>query len=172
MRTMVAVVFLMLSCLGGTAAAAPGPTTKATRSPRSYYRLPSSIVRSLERRKCSIQLKCEDGICVPGTNVESGEFFRSGRRDWAVVCSSQGTISVLAFESNRPASPHTVAKRLPFETWIRPVTHQYTLARAKSSGSALPPELEHQCIEINNDATSSLIYCFDDRRWQVFQGKE
>src|SRR5262249_55930427 len=143
-----------------------------TRPARSFYRLPRPIAAVLERKHCAIQLKCEDGVCVPGSNVESGEYFVAGRRDWAVVCSMKKLISGLAFKKGDYANPSVVASGLPFETWIRPVSNQYTLDRARAAGGKLPPPLAHQCIEVNNDAKSSLIYCFDGQNWLVFQGKE
>lgn len=47
-----------------------------------------------------------------------GEFFRKGQNGWAVLCSSDGKSSILAFRNNNDSSPDEIAESPDYQFLI------------------------------------------------------
>jgi hypothetical protein len=72
----------------------------------SFPELPAAFREQLERRGCLIPQTYE---AHRPENVIHGSLERSGSSDWAVLCSAQGTVSLLAFFSSAPFQVQTLA---------------------------------------------------------------
>ena len=68
--------------------------------------LPRPVAEELSRRGCLIPQSYE---AHGPENVIHGSFERAGSTDWAVLCSAQGSVSLLAFFSGALESPVTLA---------------------------------------------------------------
>jgi len=72
----------------------------------SYPDLPLAVAGELTRRSCLIPQTYE---AHRPENVIHASFERPGSNDWAVLCSQQGTVSLLVFFASAPERPATVA---------------------------------------------------------------
>jgi hypothetical protein len=106
----------LIAMLAGAALSAqqPGPSTLVTtgrinNAPytirhlpvSSFPDLPKPAADALTRRGCLIPQTYE---AYGPENVIHGSFERPGSTDWAVLCSSQGTVSLLVFLASAPVS--------------------------------------------------------------------
>jgi hypothetical protein len=66
----------------------------------SFPELPATVVGFLNRRSCLIPQTYE---AHRPENVVHASLERAGSSDWAVLCSAQGTVSLLIFFSDTPA---------------------------------------------------------------------
>jgi hypothetical protein len=66
----------------------------------SFPELPATVVGFLNRRSCLIPQTYE---AHRPENVVHASLERAGSSDWAVLCSAQGTVSLLVFFSDTPA---------------------------------------------------------------------
>ena len=65
----------------------------------SFPQLPAAVQQQLSTRGCLIPQTYE---AQRPENVIYGSFERAGSSDWAVLCSAQGTVSLLVFFGDRP----------------------------------------------------------------------
>jgi hypothetical protein len=72
----------------------------------SFPALPTSVAAELNRRGCLIPQTYE---AHGPENVIHGSFRRAGEKDWAVLCSVHGTVSLLVFFEGAAASPDVLA---------------------------------------------------------------
>jgi hypothetical protein len=72
----------------------------------SFPNIPDGLVVLLNRRGCLIPQTYE---AHRPENVIHASFERPGSSDWAVLCSAQGTVSLLVFFSSAPASLHVLS---------------------------------------------------------------
>jgi len=72
----------------------------------SFPELPAAVVDLLNRRGCLIPQTYQ---AHRPENVVHASFERPGSSDWAVLCSVQGTVSLLVFFSANPAQPEQLA---------------------------------------------------------------
>jgi hypothetical protein len=68
--------------------------------------LPEAVQQTLASRGCLIPQSYE---AHGPENVVHGSFERAGSSDWAVLCSANGTVSLLVFFSNAHGEPATLA---------------------------------------------------------------
>jgi hypothetical protein len=68
----------------------------------SFPELPESVAEALNRRGCLIPQTYE---AHHPENVVHASLERAGSSDWAVLCSAQGTVSLLVFFAAHPESP-------------------------------------------------------------------
>lgn len=71
----------------------------------SFPALPAAVAAELNRRDCLIPQTYE---AHEPENVIHGSFRRAGEKDWAVLCSVHGTVSLLVFFEGAAASPEVV----------------------------------------------------------------
>src|SRR5688572_21225806 len=68
---------------------------RIVRLPASAFpELPRHLAAELERRGCTIP---QESYTKKRNNVIQGEFARPGQKDWAALCSSGGSSSILVF---------------------------------------------------------------------------
>ncbi len=72
----------------------------------SFPQIPPEILVALSRRGCLIPQTYE---AHQPENVIHGSFERPGSRDWAMLCSVHGTVSLLVFFASDPERPFTLA---------------------------------------------------------------
>ncbi|HVN93797.1 MAG TPA: hypothetical protein VMT38_08875 [Terracidiphilus sp.] len=72
----------------------------------SFPQLPAAIQASLTRRGCLIPQSYE---ARQPENVVHSSFERLGSSDWAILCSAQGTVSLLVFFGDGSSAPFTLA---------------------------------------------------------------
>jgi hypothetical protein len=72
----------------------------------SFPELPATVVELLNRRSCLIPQTYE---AHHPENVVHASLERAGSSDWAVLCSAQGTVSLLVFFSDTPAQFEVLA---------------------------------------------------------------
>jgi hypothetical protein len=72
----------------------------------SFPGLPDELAAQLNRRGCLIPQTYE---AHRPENVIHASLERPGSSDWAVLCSAQGTVSLLVFFSSAPASLHMLS---------------------------------------------------------------
>lgn len=72
----------------------------------AFPELPAQIAGVLNQRGCAIPQTYE---AHRPENVVHGSFERTGSSDWAVLCSAQGTVSLLVFFASAPEHPTVLA---------------------------------------------------------------
>jgi hypothetical protein len=72
----------------------------------SFPELPAVTRTELDRRGCVIPQTYE---AHRPENVIHGSFEKPGSSDWAVLCSAEGTVSLLVFFASVPEKPTTIA---------------------------------------------------------------
>lgn len=72
----------------------------------SFPQLPAAVQDELNRRGCLIPQTYE---AYHPENVVRASLERPGSADWAVLCSAQGTVSLLVYFASNPAHPFTLA---------------------------------------------------------------
>jgi hypothetical protein len=122
----------------------------------SFPDLPQPIAEELSRRGCLIPQTYE---AHHPENVIRGSFERAGSADWAVLCSAQGTVSLLVFFDTAPTSPITVVSapetsrlsprpgrnELGFDWGIDPAPPE-RVRQAQVGLNPRPPLLTHDAI--------------------------
>jgi hypothetical protein len=122
----------------------------------SYPELPATVVGFLNRRGCLIPQTYE---AHRPENVVHASLERAGSSDWAVLCSAQGTVSLLVFFSDTPAqfvvlasSPETVRLQmhdasgiLAFNWGIDSASPQQ-IHQAQSGMEHRPPLIDHDAL--------------------------
>jgi hypothetical protein len=122
----------------------------------SFPELPVTVVGFLNRRSCLIPQTYE---AHRPENVVHASLERAGSSDWAVLCSAQGTVSLLVFFSDTPAqfvvlasSPETVRLQahdasgvLGFNWGIDPASPEQ-IHQAQSGMEHRPPPIDHDAL--------------------------
>jgi hypothetical protein len=122
----------------------------------SYPDLPDGIRNQLDRRGCIIPQTYE---AHRPENVIHASLESSGSSDWAVLCSSQGTVSLLVFFTNNSSQPFTLASApeterlqahdpsgvLGFNWGIDPASPKQ-VAEAQAGMRHRPPHLDHDAL--------------------------
>jgi hypothetical protein len=122
----------------------------------SFPELPATVVGFLNRRSCLIPQTYE---AHRPENVVHASLERAGSSDWAVLCSAQGTVSLLVFFSDTPAqfavlasSPETVRLQvhdatgvLGFNWGIDPASPEQ-IHQAQSGMEHRPPPIDHDAL--------------------------
>ncbi len=84
----------------------PQPYTIQHLPVSSFPNLPGAVAQALTQRGCSIPQTYE---AHGPENVIHGSFERAGSSDWAVLCASQGTVSLLVFFGSAPGEAEVLA---------------------------------------------------------------
>ena len=91
------VPFWLLVFMGANWSGKPHETHEILRlTPSKFSDLPSDIREKLEHRGCTIP-QPYDHLSSSPANVVQAEFATQGQLDWAVLCSRQGTSTILVF---------------------------------------------------------------------------
>lgn len=151
--------------------------------PAEFKELPTSIAKNLERRGCTIPQAY--GV-KRKHNVISGNFFRRGQKDWAVLCSRKAVSSILIFPNGLTKNVSEIAKSadsgylqdmegngtMGFSRLIEAVNAKYIYDHYKTYGGRKPPKISYQGI---NDAfieKASEVHYFHQGKWLKLQGAD
>jgi hypothetical protein len=122
----------------------------------SFPELPQEIQEQLNQRGCLIPQTYQ---AHHPENVVHASLERPGSSDWAVLCSAQGTVSLLVFLASAPAHPsvlasapgtqrlqaHDPAGVLGFNWGIDPASPE-RVRDAQASMEPRPPLLDHDAL--------------------------
>ena len=122
----------------------------------SFPELPAAVVDLLNRRGCLIPQTYQ---AHGPENVIHASFERPGSSDWAILCSVQGTVSLLVFFSGNPAQPaqlasmpetkrlqsHASSDALGFNWGIDPASPQQ-IRDAQIGLAPRPAKLDHDAL--------------------------
>jgi hypothetical protein len=147
--------FAMMLTMGvyGLRAEPPGPV------PSTFPDLPVAVAQELQSRGCKVPNKKSKSFI-------HGEFLKSGQSDWAVLCSTKKSTSLLVFSSGSREGVAVLETMLRgFSKWSISVISQERLNSAKSawagSGVALT-EIDHQGISsfVEFGEPGGCLYCY------------
>jgi len=148
--------------------------------PREFRQLPASVRRSLDARGCTIPQY--PGKLAPH-NVITGSFIAKGSRDWAVLCSVDGTSRILVYRNGTASKVDSLA-RLPDSGFLQPnasgvtefsrkieiATPKYIADQAKAYGTAKPANLDHEGIDDGYMDKASTVLFYSRGKWRELQG--
>jgi hypothetical protein len=130
-------------------------------APSSFSDLPTAVLQELQSRGCKLPNKKSKGVII------HGQFFRPGQSDWAALCFTKKSTSLLIFPDGsreRVEALETTPRRFP--KWSISVISQEQLASLKSAWGwrgPLPAEIDHQGISSFvewGDKDARCLYCY------------
>lgn len=147
--------------------------------PSSFPDLPDDIAGVLNQRGCLIPQTYE---AHQPENVIHGSFQRRGSSDWAMLCSSDGVVSLLVFFASSPAHPITLASApevmrlqshpptsvLGFNWGIDPASPD-TIHDAQIGMSPRPPALDHDAVADSVVDHSTIYHYFAKGAWSILE---
>ena len=122
---------------------------------------PTAVVQELQSRGCKLPNKKSKGVVV------HGEFFRPGQSDWAALCSTKKSTSLLVFPDGSRERVE-VLQTMPrsFSKWSISVINQEPLTSFKSTWDwrgPTPAEIDHQGIGSfveSGEKVEGCFYCY------------
>jgi hypothetical protein len=148
----------------------------------SFPDLPSRVADLLSQRECLVP---QTYAAHHPENVIHASLERSGSSDWAVLCSAQGTVSLLVFfgsASGRPivlsSAPET--KRLQrhdstgvlgFNWAIDPASPE-AVHQAQSTMQQKPPSLDHDAVADSVVDHGTVYRIYIQHAWTVVETKD
>ncbi|MGH9605880.1 MAG: hypothetical protein ACRD3N_09290 [Terracidiphilus sp.] len=145
----------------------------------SFPRLPAAVRQELFRRRCLIPQTYE---AERPENVIQGSFESAGSSDWAVLCSVQGTVSLLVFFGDRLDQPYELASApeterlqahdptgvLGFNWGIDPATPRQ-VHDAEAGVSPRPPLLSHEAVADSVVEHTTVYHFYSDGAWTLIE---
>ncbi len=142
----------------------------------SFPQLPVAVQAELNRRGCLIPQTYE---AHAPENVVEASLERAGSKDWAVLCSVKGTVSLLVFFANR-AEPvvlasapeterleaHGGAGVLGFDWGIDAATPEQ-VREAQAGMRKLPPRLDHDALAETVIDQTTVYHYYSGNLWVV-----
>jgi hypothetical protein len=148
----------------------------------SFPDLPAGVADLLSQRECLVP---QTYAAHHPENVVHASLERSGSSDWAVLCSAQGTVSLLVFfgsASGRPivlsSAPET--KRLQrhdstgvlgFNWAIDPASPD-TVHKAQGSMQRKPPPLDHDAVADSVVEHGTVYRVYSQHAWTLVETKD
>jgi hypothetical protein len=151
--------------------------------PGEFSELSAEIVKSLENRGCTIPQTWHDKV---PHNVISGEFFKKGQTDWAVLCSINQVSSILILWNGSTEKVAEIAKsddsgyfqvvadndEMGFSRGIYKVDKKYIIDHYNSYGGTKPPPIDHEGIsDAYVEKASTVLYLYRGK-WLELQGAD
>ena len=151
-------------------------------APNAFPDLPKNLAADLQRRGCTIpQVEVVDGR----HNVIKGAFAKPGQTDWAVLCSVNGSSSVIVYWNASAANPaiietHRDEDRLQswgpgktiYDRKLDPVGAAYITGHYKAYGGVKPPPLDHQGIDDVCVGKASVVLYYYQGKWLHLTGAD
>jgi hypothetical protein len=147
----------------------------------SFPELPAGIVEQLNRRGCTIPQTYE---AHRPENVVHASLEHAGSSDWAVLCSAQGTVSLLVFfdGGNGQAQPVVLAKSLEtarlqshdpsgvlgFNWGIDPATPEH-VHEAQSGMKHRPAQVDHDALADSIVEHRTVYHFFAKSNWLLLE---
>jgi hypothetical protein len=135
----------------------------------SFPNLPPAVQEQLNRRSCLIPQSYE---ARQPENVVHASLERPGSSDWAVLCSTQGTTSLLVFFGSGSKQPFTLASALETErlqshgsagvlgfNWAIDPASPQDIHEAQLGMRHPPPRLDHDALA-DSDIEQRTVYHF------------
>jgi hypothetical protein len=144
----------------------------------AFPELPGAVRVVLEQRHCTVPQTYE---ARRPENVIHGEFLEKGSRDWAVLCSHDGTSAILVFRSNALALPIELESDKDIDrlesrlngtlgfAWGLDIAKPVNMQRISGGKAAM---FDHDGIQVSIVEKSSRIHYFRDGSWVEFDGME
>jgi hypothetical protein len=143
----------------------------------SFPDLPAALEVELNRRGCLIPQTYE---AHAPENVVHASLERPGSSDWAVLCSSQGTVSLLVFFASAPAQLLTLATSpeserlqahepsgvLGFNWGIDPASPE-RVREAQAGLEARPPRLDHDALADSIVDRRTVYHFYSKNAWTL-----
>ncbi len=150
--------------------------------PTAFPELPGNVVRELQRRGCTIP---QTFLEKKPHNVIRGQFAKPGQTDWAVLCSINGSSSILVFWNGSEKNPADIAgfedihrlqgiggDEIGYSRAISPVGVKYIMDHYRAYGGPKPPPIDHQGIDDAFVEKASVILYFHRGKWLSLQGAD
>ena len=145
----------------------------------SFSGLPEELAALLNRRGCLIPQTYE---AHHPENVIHASFERAGSSDWAVLCSEQGTVSLLVFFSSAPAKllvlaaapeterlqAHDASGVLGFNWGIDPVSPEQ-IRTAQIGLDPRPARLDHDALADTVVEGRTVYHFYVKNAWTVLE---
>ena len=148
--------------------------------PATFTELPAPILRDLEKRRCMIPQSYE---AKSPENVIHGAFLQQGSNDWAVLCSHDGTSTLLVYWNGTAAKTAELAAQVDSDT-ADPYDETSLLGYARGIDPASPNKIDellankpygpfdHEGIRDAHIEKSSVIHYFKGGTWMTLAGSE
>ena len=136
------------------------PRHEPVRLPPSAFReLPGGLVRELQKLGCTIPQV--SGVTQPH-NVIRGEFAKTGKTDWAALCSKDEVSTVLVFWKGKKRNPGRVAPAADSDVVSRRITamERADIVERLKARSGQKPPIDHQGI-----GDGPLIHYYFNGKW-------
>jgi hypothetical protein len=147
--------------------------------PSSFPDLPEAVAGELTERGCLIPQTYE---AHRPENVIHGSFQRPGSSDWAVLCSADGTVSLLVFFGASPSKSAVLASApetdrlqkhdssgvLGFNWGIDPASPQ-TVREAQIGMSPRPAPLDHDAVSDSVIDHATIYHYFARSAWKQLE---
>ena len=140
--------------------------------------LPEAVRGVMEERHCTVPQTYE---ARRPENVIHGDFLEKGSRDWAVLCSHDGTSEILVFRSNALALPIELDSKKDIDrlqarlngtlgfAWGLDIAKAGNMQRIAGGKAGM---FDHDGIQVSIVEKSSRIHYFRDGSWIEFDGME
>jgi hypothetical protein len=148
--------------------------------PASFPSLPAPVLADLEKRHCMVPQTYE---ARGPENVIHGSFRQKGSSDWAILCSQNGTSTVLIYWNGSAAKPAAIAAQTDTDT-ADPYDATNMLGYARGIDASSPSNIDetlvnrpygpfdHDGIKDAHVEKSSVIHYFKNGTWMTLQGSE
>jgi hypothetical protein len=148
----------------------------------SFPSLPAKLAGLLDRRGCLIPQTYE---AHRPENVVHASLERAGSSDWAVLCSKEGTVSLLVFFSSAPAKllvlatapeterlqAHDLSGVLGFNWGIDPATPEQ-IRQAQSGVRPRPARVDHDALVDSVVEGRTVYHFYVKSAWSVLETPE
>ena len=149
--------------------------------PTAFPELPGNLVRELQRRRCTVP----QAVRGQTRNVIRGAFTKPGQMDWAVLCSVNGTSSILVFWNGSERNAAEVAPvkdidflqgdvgdKIVYSRGLSVVGRDYIIERYQAYGGPTPPPIDHQGIDDAFFGKASGVHYLFEGKWLRLQGAD
>ena len=176
--------FALALLLLGTAENPPIDFDRAEReivrvAPTYFLRMPAALRSELETRGCTVP---QTWGAVWPNNVVRGHFVSASSDDWAALCSTRGSSSILVFSGGKvvatlAASPDRdhlagiLPGRAAFERQIDRIAPRAISEYCRMFAPKCPP-IRHDGIEDSFKSNVSEVHYFDGAKWIVLPGAD
>lgn len=148
----------------------------------SFPALPAAVVAELNRRGCLIPQTYE---AHGPENVIHGGFRRAGEKDWAVLCSVRGTVSLLVFFDGAAASPEVLTTeaetsrlelnnasgKLEFD-WGIDVATPELVHEAQAQMRRRPAKLDHDAVAESVIDGATVYHFYAGTAWATVETRD
>lgn len=150
--------------------------------PEAFSGLPPAIAAVLHARNCTVPQPA--GATKP-RNVIHGEFFESGQKSWAALCSVNGWSTILVFRTAQDTAPAHLARRedrnylqsldehsVGYSREIQTVGREFIVSHDHGFPVPKPPRVTHHGIDDAFLEKASVTWYFHAGKWFRLPGAD